>query len=74
MAKNDGTMLAIRLGSEVKVKCTFCDVETEEKKSHTTVAQCADALKRDVDRLIKLTGVSPYAITPLQGTLELAAS
>jgi hypothetical protein len=43
------------------VKCIYCDVETGDKKSHATVAQCADALKRDVDRLIRLTGVSPYA-------------
>ena len=44
-----------------KVKCIYCDVETGDRKSHTTVAQCADALKRDVDRLIQLTGVSPFA-------------
>ena len=43
------------------MKCNYCDVETGNKKSHATVAQCADALKRDVDRLIQVTGVSPYA-------------
>ena len=59
--KNNGKVLAIRLCSEVNVKCIYCDVETGDKKSHATVAQCADALKRDVDRLIRLTGVSPYA-------------
>ena len=55
------------------MRCVYCDVETGEKKSHTTVAQCADALKRDVDRLIHLTGVSPYA-TLLKASPELAPS
>jgi hypothetical protein len=45
---------------EADVKCIYCDVETGDKKSHATIAQCADALKRDVDRLIRQTGVSPY--------------
>jgi hypothetical protein len=63
----------IRLCSEATVKCFYCDVETGEKKSHTTVAQCADAIKRDVDRLIQLTGVSPYA-TKLKASSELAPS
>jgi hypothetical protein len=56
------------------VKCIYCDVETADRKSHTTVAQCADALKRDVDRLIQLTGVSPYAATPLKAPSTLEPS
>jgi len=55
------------------VRYLYCDVETGEKKSHTTVAQCADAFKRDVDRLIQLTGVSPYARL-LKASSELAPS
>ena len=55
------------------MRCFYCDVETGEKKSHTTVAECADAIKRDVERLIKLTGVSPY-VTKLRASQELAPS